>query len=678
MRDVLQLQRIVADRRCSGKKITRAGEYGCMWYSRETMEIGARFITPETSRIKLLSRYLTEARRQELPLLERVRALSGLSHHIDLGVTGRLRTGRRLRRRPLAMPIPNADRLHTAITALLEAGLREWETVLRAALRAEGIEIVAYDALDWNEKIRLEPLFEREIAPLCTPLAYNPGRSFPFVADIVSAFAVVFPDGAADDQYGFLNISPALPALLPVTPSDGEGAGRFVPLDELLSAHMQALFPGASAEHAHPFRVLRKSRPAGLLPAVAVEVGSVMPAQVRGFLHECLHAGMTDTFIVGRVRVAEMLDALFALPRPDLKFPSVQPRSTRSAVGRKNIFKAARRRDRLLHYPYDAAETATALLREAAADAKVVAIRYLLHELDPRSPAVLALLHAARAGKEVIATTGAPRSDGEESEIATVLALRKAGVHLIHSTRPVDALGQCTLVARRGRKGTRLYVQFGTSIATDPVGGQETGCGVITADAETGRDLLSLFNYLTGRAPGVEFNRLLVSGIDREQGVLQRIEREVDFAEAGDDASIVLQCCALTELRLIEALYRASAAGVRIDVIVEEACCLRPGVAGLSDHIRVVGLLGRFRGTSRICCFGSGSRQELFFGTDCDDPLGDLALLFPIADRRQRRRMLRSLDDARLAGAEISAAGDRIPAHSQAGASNLDAGAGAK
>src|SRR6266567_9004253 len=492
--------------------------------AQEPLDRSDRFVPPELSWLKLNHRYLVEAQNPDRPLLERVKLLGSLVSHIDEYLMEFL-PQLRLRQAGIGADAPSHPQsdLHELIRAERDAAASEGETLLPELAQA-GINVVAYDALSADQRNRLGPYFESEIFPLCTPLAHDPAHPFPFIADHTRNFMVVF-DGPSGQHYGFLDVPLQLGRPVEV-PEAGAGPGArpdtqtFVWLDDMLRAHLESFFPGENIQAAYYFRVLRQTlittaeadqgdlletvqrdlQANRFAPVAALFVPDSMPAQPKRVLMQNLQAGEDVTFVTKGLAGVRSIGDLAHLKRPDLKYPELAPRAPRDVVGRRNYFKAIGKRPILLNHPYDSFDTVVRFLRRAAGDPDVIAIRQTLYHVGDKSPVASALIRAARTGKQVTAVMEIRAHFDEETNIRWALAMKKAGVNVVYGAEDTKTHAKSILAVRREPKGVRRYDNIATGNYDVSTAEHECDLGMLTSDPDTTRDVLELFNHLTGRS----------------------------------------------------------------------------------------------------------------------------------------------------------------------------------
>jgi polyphosphate kinase len=525
-----------------------------------------------------------------------------------------------------------------------------------------------------------DEFFEGNVFPVLTPLAFDPGRPFPHISNLSLNLAVLVRTSEGDERFARVKIPKALSRMVAVCPPEGAGPacdamardriGRehyFVWLEQLITAHLGALFPGLEVVEAHAFRVTRDAdlaiqeleaddlletmeegvRRRRFGSVVRVMVGPSMPQFIRDILIENLEVDPEDLMVIDPPLSMSDLFTLHALDRPDLKykpFLPANPAALDDPTEDLDLFAAIRERDILLHRPYDSFEPVVKLLQQAAADPDVLAIKMTLYRVGKNSPVVEALLTAAQNGKEVAALIELKARFDEESNIVWARALEAEGVHVVYGLLGLKTHSKVLLIVRREGERIRRYLHVGTGNYNVTTALTYTDLDLLTCSEEMSADASTLFNYLTGYAETCAYHRFLVSPIAVRDGFVKLIRKEMDHANAGRGGRMVLKMNSLTDRRTIRLLYEASRAGVEVDLIVRGMCCLRPGVPGVSERIRVRSIVGRFLEHSRVyyfendgdptCLIGSADIMPRNFDRRVEvlAPVEDLALIHRLHD----------------------------------------------
>jgi polyphosphate kinase len=552
-------------------------------------------------------------------------------------------------------------------------------------LAEQDVRIEPFEELSRARRHDLRDYFEREIFPVCTPLAIDPAQAFPFISNLSLNLLVVVRDPDHVRHLARLKVPP-FPRLIAV-PGRSPKKPRFIWLVDLLRDRLEMLFPDLKIEQVHPFRVLRDADfevreieagdllervRAGLQQrrfgqAVALQVDASMPDDLRRLLAEHLELDPGDVYQVDSRLGLTDLWQLHDLNRPDLKDPPFVPRVPAPLAGQHNIFAAIQRGDILLHHPFDSFDPIIELLSQAARDPNVLAIKQTLYRVGLNSPVVEALRTAVDEGKQVAVLLELKARFDEENNIGWAEELERAGVHVMYGFAGLKTHCKVALVVRREDGGIRRYVHIGSGNYNRTTARQYTDVGILTCREEIGADASDLFNFLTGYSRQSRYRTLLVAPIKLRSGLEERIEREIAAHHQSGKGHLMFKMNALEDPRLIRKLYEASQAGVRVDLLVRGICCLRPGVKGLSENIRVLSLVGRFLEHSRIYYFRNGGEEEILIGS-ADMMRRNLdyrvEVLLPVLDAGIRHQ-LRNLLDGYLADttqtSELNGDGKYVP-----------------
>ena len=642
------------------------------------LDIAQLFVNRELSLLDFQRRVLEEAQDERNPLLERLKFLSivgsnldefymvrvgGLKKQIAGGVTDRSPDG-----------LTPAEQL-AAVCKVAQSLMQETHAYLVETLipllSAHGIRVLNYEDLTSKQKRNAKRVFEKVIFPVLTPLALDFGRPFPHISNLSLNLAVLIKDDHGHERFARLKVPGTLPRLLPVTRSSGgvrqDGTvpykHSFVWVEQVIAANLEALFPGMRIVEAHPFRITRNAdmaiqeleaddlletmeqgvRQRRLGSVVRLTVNQDMPTRIRKLLVHNLRAGPNDSYVVdGPLGLKSLSEIYGSIERFELLDPPFVPFTSpllKEDTRDGDFFAAVRAQNHLVHHPYDSFSPVVEFLESAAADPAVLAIKMTLYRVGSNSPVVRALLKARENGKQVAVLVELKARFDEESNIEWAKMLEREGVHVIYGLIGLKTHSKIALVIRKEGQHIRRYVHLATGNYNAVTAHLYEDLGYFTTDEAIGADATDLFNFLTGYSEKREYRKLLVAPINLRSRFEALIHREIAH---GPQGRVILKTNALVDKSMIQRLYEASCAGVKVDLIVRGICCLRPGLPGVSDNISVTSIVGRFLEHSRIYYFRNGGDEEIYMGSADLMPRNlnrRVEILFPVQDKRYVRHL---------------------------------------
>ena len=631
-----------------------------------------RFFDRELSWLKFNKRVLELAQDEDLPVIERASfaaifannldeffmvRVAGLKRRIDTGIAVTAASGLSPRQQLRAIS-EQAHRLqdehaHYIIDHILPD------------LAKEQIVLLSWDKLTAAEQERLSRYYRQQVFPVLTPLAVDPAHPFPYISGGSLNLAVLVENPASGkSHFARVKVPGNLNRLVPVDDLTEDESTNvrygFITMENLIIAHLESLFPGMIIKEARSFRVTRnedidveEDDAENLLnamekellrrrfgPPIRLEISDETSPFLSQLLADQLRVSADEVYRLPAPLDATVLFELGGIDRPDLKYRPFIPTTNRQIAEvessrAQDIFAAIRERDILLHHPYDSFSTSVqAFLAQAAADPKVLAIKQTLYRTSSNSPIIDALIDAAHAGKQVLALVEIKARFDEDANIAWARKLERAGVHVVYGIVGLKTHCKLSLVVRQEADGLRRYCHVGTGNYNPKTARIYTDLGLLTCDPVVGQDMTRLFNQLSGYAPKSSFHRLLVAPRTVRSGLIQRIRREEDAARAGKEAWIKIKVNSIVDEKTIDALYRASQAGVKIDIVERGICALKPGVPGLSENIRVRSILGRFLEHSRIYAFANSDGPQIGPAAGPEVWIGSADLMHRNLDRR--------------------------------------------
>jgi len=630
------------------------------------------FINREFSALSFQYRVLEEAIDVSNPLLERVKFLAivgsnideffmvrvaGLKKQVDAGVVNVPPDG--------LTPAEQLAEIRKIASNLMKEVAFTFKNKVLPALKNAGIYLLDYPELNKRQKESIESYFRDVVFPVLTPLAFDPGHPFPHISNLSLNLAVLLKDKKGVEHFARIKVPNTLPRLVPIKRSSGsvrkDGTvpyyHYFVWLEQVISANLGALFPGMEVIESHPFRIIRDAdmaiqelEAADLLETmeqtvrqrrfgsvVRISINDSMSIRIREILMENLVIDRNEIYALDGPMGYSDLWSLYGIDRHDLKdqpFKPFTPMILRDED--ENIFSAIRERDILLHHPYDSFEPVINFLKTAANDPDVLAIKQTLYRVGNKPPVVDALLEAAENGKQVAVLVELKARFDEESNIAWARTLERKGVHVVYGLLGLKTHSKVALVIRKEGEGIRRYMHMATGNYNAITAQSYEDIGMFTCDNEMGADATDLFNYLTGYSSKKEYQKLLVAPINLRSRMEALITREIEIQEKNGIGHLIFKVNSMVDKKMIQFLYKASQAGVKIDLFVRGICCLRPGMPEISENIQVTSIVGRFLEHSRIYYFRNGGNEEIYLGSADLMPRNidrRVEVLFPVQDK---------------------------------------------
>jgi polyphosphate kinase len=626
----------------------QAGDCKSMEHIQPTNELECLelYLNRELSLIEFNRRVFEEAKDVRHPLLERVKFISIFETNTDEFFMIRLAglkdqmASRNVVHSPDGLTASQQLKAVRQTLRPLQQEVRDcWHTEIVPLLAKEGILILDYDQLNDEQRTAMRIYFEQEIFPVLTPLAVDTGHPFPHISNRSLNLAVVLADDRDEERFARLKVPPILPRLIQLPSpkvSTEPLSASFVWLEQVIAANLHMLFPGLDVWGSYPFRVLRdadielqEDEASDLLKYIEQEVrerrfgafvdltvNPSMPMHIRHLLLDHLALGKDDlTVIDGPLGMGDVME-LQSLERPDLKDKPFTPRVPLFLRETENMFEAIQKHDVLLHHPYDGFSSIVDFIQLASEDPQVLAIKQTLYRVGGKNaPIVKALLKAVENGKEVAVLVELKARFDEENNIGWARKLEEAGVHVVYGLVGLKTHGKVAMVVRKEHRGLRRYLHLGTGNYNATTAKIYEDLGLLTCQTDLGIDATALFNTLTGYSRQSPYCKLLVAPHGLRSGIIERVEREIRLHQEHGNGRLIFKMNALADPELIRHLYRASQAGIRVDLVVRGICSLRPGVAGISENIHVRSLVGRFLEHSRVYYFHNNGQEEIYLGS---------------------------------------------------------------
>ncbi len=634
------------------------------------------YINRELSLLEFQCRVWEEAADPDNPLLERLKFLAILGSNLDeffmvrvAGLMKQVASGRAEVSRDGRSPTAQLRLIREKVRQITSQAHQAWEQEIAPALKLQQISVVDSAALDADQRAHVNAYFYQQVFPVLTPLAFDPGRPFPHISNRSLNLAVVVRDDKGEEHFARVKVPDTLPQFVRVdgaaqVPNGSAKTFTFLPLEQLIADNLQLLFPGMEIVASSPFRLTRDAevavqelesddlletieeamRERRFLDVVRLEIANDMPEKILSILISQIEIQPDEVYRIDGLLGVDRFMELYALDRPDLKdkpfVPMTPPSLGSDCQG--DLFSLIRQEDFLLHHPYDSFQPVVEFLRQAARDPHVLAIKMTLYRVGRNSPIVAALLEAVEDGKQVAVLMELKARFDEESNIEWARTLEHAGVHVVYGIVGMKVHSKIALVVRREGDAIRRYVHLGTGNYNPVTARLYTDFGLLTCNEKIAADATHFFNALTGYAARQEPQKLLVAPVNMRARLEELTRREIDHVKAGRNGHLVFKMNALEDAHMIRLLYQASQAGVKVDLLVRGICCLRPGVKGVSENIRVTSIVGRFLEHSRIYYFQNGGAEEVYLGS-ADLMSRNLShrveIIFPVENSRLARRL---------------------------------------
>jgi len=610
------------------------------------------YINRELSLLEFQRRVLEEAWDESKPLLERIKFLAIFGSNMDEFFMVRVSGIRKMVEARIMGVSPDGMTATDELAAIRKLSLelildaqRCYQRKLLPKLEKTGVHVLDYQKLNKTQKERVDTYFKEVIYPVLTPLALDPGHPFPHISNLSLNLAIVIRDKKGNEKFARLKVPDTLPRLLPIKRSSG-GVRKdgtiphqhyFVWLEQVIAANLHDLFPGMEVTAAHPFRIVRDAdieiqeleaddlletmqqniRKRKFGSVVQVAVYESMPENIRELLVDNLEVSRNDVYVLDNPLGLSGLWQLYNnVERHDLKDIPYKPRVPKAFKrATTDIFDAIKNGNILIHHPYDSFNPVVDFLNAAARDPQVLAIKQTLYRVGSNAPVVEALLEAAERGKEVAVLVELKARFDEESNIGWARALEEVGVHVVYGLVGLKTHCKVTMVVRQEGDGIRRYMHLATGNYNALTSRIYEDIGMFTADEDMGADATDLFNYLTGYSTKQEYRKLLVAPVSLRKKLEKMILREIDHAKQGRKAHLIFKLNSLVDPQMIQLLYLASQAGVQVDLLVRGMCCLRPGIKGVSENIRVVSIVGRYLEHSRLFYFHNDGKENIYLGS---------------------------------------------------------------
>ena len=641
------------------------------------------FFNRDLSWVEFNRRVLEEALNPELPLLEKVKFISIFSSNLDefymIRVSGLKEQIAANIHEPTIdglTPTEQLQRIEKAVRPMIKQMNDLWKKTIVPGLKKHGVQILRYCEYDEKQQQKLRDYFKKEIYPVLTPLAFDPGRPFPYISNLSLNLAVLVKKANGENHFARLKVPNILPRLLQVNKiinpekkleTNGHFDAKFIWLGDIIRANLDLLFPGMEVIEAHRFRITRDTdielqedeaddllrvieeniRQRRFGSVVRLEVTSRMPEFMLETLIENLQITRKDVLISdGPIGLSDII-TLYNLPLHQLKQKPYYPVTPKIFEEEdEDSFSVIKQRDILLHHPYHSFTPVIDFIKQASRDPNVLAIKQTLYRVGTDSPIVKALIEAAERGKQVAVLVELKARFDEENNIFWARELEKVGVHVVYGLVGLKTHAKMTLVVRKEFDGVRRYVHLSTGNYNAVTAKLYTDLGLFTCDDDICSDVSDLFNYLTGYSKQKQFRKLIVAPINMRDKMVEKINREIENVKAGGEGKIIWKLNSLVDPVIISTLYEASNSGVKIDLIVRGICCLIPGVPKLSENIKVISVVGRFLEHSRVFYFFIDGEEEIFLSSADMMPRNldrRVEISFPIEDLKLKNIIMKTL-----------------------------------
>ncbi len=640
------------------------------------------FFNRDLSWVEFNRRVLEEALNLDLPLLEKVKfisifhsnldefymiRISGLKEQIAANVSEPTIDG--------LTPLEQLQKIEKLLKPMLARVMDLWVKEIVPSLRKENIDIVDFESLKKEEQNTLTEYFKQEVYPVLTPLAFDPGRPFPYISNLSLSLAILVRKPNGEEHFARVKVPSILPRMLQIDPilspqkkitTNGQFFAKYMWLGDLIKANLPLLFPGMEVIEAHRFRITRDTdielqedeaddllrvieeniRQRRFGRVVRLEVEKDMPEFMLETLTENLQITREEVHIIDGVLGLSDLMTLYSLPVHHLKAKPYYPVIPRVFDEEDDIFSIIRQKDILLHHPYHSFNPVIDFIKQAAKDPDVLAIKQTLYRVGTDSPIIKYLIEAAERGKQVAVLVELKARFDEQNNIFWARELEKVGVHVVYGLVGLKTHAKMILVVRKEFDGVKKYVHMSTGNYNTTTAKLYTDLGLFTSDEDICADVSDIFNYLTGYSKQTAFKKLIVAPINMREKILELILREIDNVKSGGKGKIIFKINALVDPVIISALYEASNAGVDIDLIVRGICCLVPDIEGLSRNIKVISIVGRYLEHSRVFYFYNNNCEEIYLGS-ADMMQRNLdrrvEIIFPIEDQKLKNEILKTL-----------------------------------